>query len=71
MTKTYSITITEKNGDSNDLIYTQTMPALDVRGVILAVNADAPLEILPIPAPRKRAPRSDRGKARTPKIEAA
>lgn len=52
-------------------LFEQTVEALDIKAVILAVNADAPLEILPIPAPRKRAPRSDRGKARTPKTEPA
>ena len=65
MNNTYIVTISlVPNGDeeSSNVVYQQTVEALNIRGVIEAVNADAKIEILP--APRKRAPRSDKGKKR-------
>lgn len=69
MSKRYKISILEFEGEGEDLkaqsLYEQTVEALNIKKVIEAVNADAPLQIQPFKAViRKRAPRSDRGKKR-------
>lgn len=76
MSKKYKVSIIEFNGEGESLkaqgLYEQTVESLDIRKVIEAVNAGARLETNPILTnPRKRAPRSDRGRVRAPKLQPA
>lgn len=66
----YKVSITEFHREDDELkaqaLYEQTVTSLDIRAVINAVNAAPDPQINILPAPRKRAPRSDKGQKRKP-----